>query len=87
MRVLVVEDDSEKLRHVSLALHKVPNFGDDNIDFAHTAVEAKQKLRDNAYDLLVLDINVPTLNGLQFFEIMIEKGFDTPAIFITEQTF
>jgi DNA-binding response OmpR family regulator len=31
----------------------------------------------------VLDINVPTLNGLQFFEVMMQKGFETPAIFIT----
>lgn len=35
------------------------------------------------FDLLVLDINVPTLNGLQFFEVMMQKGFDTPAVFIT----
>lgn len=35
------------------------------------------------FDLLVLDINVPTLDGLRLFEIMIQKGIDTPAIFIT----
>ena len=31
----------------------------------------------------MLDINIPTLNGLRLFEIMIQKGIDTPAIFIT----
>jgi CheY-like chemotaxis protein len=35
------------------------------------------------FDLLLIDINVPTLNGLQFFEVMIQKGFETPAVFIT----
>jgi CheY-like chemotaxis protein len=35
------------------------------------------------FDLLVLDINIPTLSGLRLFEIMIQKGIDTPAIFIT----
>ncbi|HUP60549.1 MAG TPA: response regulator [Thermoanaerobaculia bacterium] len=35
------------------------------------------------FDLLVLDINVPTLNGLKVFEIMLEKHIDTPALFIT----
>lgn len=35
------------------------------------------------FDLLVLDINVPTLNGLRLFEIMIRKGIDTPAIFVS----
>ena len=35
------------------------------------------------FDLLVLDINIPTLSGLRLFEIMIQKGIDTPAVFIT----
>jgi CheY-like chemotaxis protein len=35
------------------------------------------------FDLLILDINVPTLSGLRLFEIMLQKGIDTPAIFIT----
>ena len=35
------------------------------------------------FDLLILDINVPTLSGLRLFEIMIQKGIETPAMFIT----
>lgn len=35
------------------------------------------------FELLILDVNVPTLSGLQLFEIMIQKGIDTPAVFIT----
>lgn len=35
------------------------------------------------FDLLILDINIPTLSGLRLFEIMIEKGIETPAMFIT----
>jgi len=35
------------------------------------------------FDLLILDINVPTLSGLRLFEIMIQKEIDTPAVFIT----
>ena len=27
--------------------------------------------------------NIPTLDGLRLFEIMIQKGIDTPAIFVT----
>jgi nucleoside phosphorylase len=59
VRVLLVEDDPEKLRHVFAALDKAPDCGDQNIDVAHTAMEAKQKLRNNAYDLLILDIALP----------------------------
>ncbi len=35
------------------------------------------------FDVLILDINIPTLDGLRLFEIMIQKGIETPAIFIT----
>ena len=35
------------------------------------------------FDVLILDVNVPTLSGLRLFEIMIGKGIDTPAVFIT----
>jgi len=35
------------------------------------------------FDLLVLDVNVPTLNGLQVFEVMLQRHIDTPALFIS----
>jgi CheY-like chemotaxis protein len=77
--VLLVEDDlvSAALMegYLSDAGYAVVTVGD--------GAEALIEIGRHAFDLLVLDINVPTLNGLQFFEIMMQKGFDTPAIFIT----
>ncbi len=45
--------------------------------------DALMELGRREFDVLVLDINIPTLDGLRLFEIMIEKGIDTPAIFVT----
>src|SRR5882724_2166497 len=45
--------------------------------------DALLELARRAFDLLVLDVNVPTLSGLKLFEIMIQKGMETPAIFVT----
>ncbi len=45
--------------------------------------DALLELGRRAFDLLVLDVNVPTLSGLKLFEIMIQKGMETPAIFVT----
>jgi len=45
--------------------------------------DALLELGRREFDLLVLDVNVPTLNGLQLFEIMMKKGMETPAVFIT----
>jgi CheY-like chemotaxis protein/DNA-binding SARP family transcriptional activator len=45
--------------------------------------DALMEIGRRGFDLLVLDVNVPTLSGLKLFEIMIQKGMDTPAIFVT----
>ena len=45
--------------------------------------DALLEIGRHEFDILVLDVNVPTVNGLRLFEIMIQKGMDTPAIFVT----
>jgi CheY-like chemotaxis protein len=45
--------------------------------------DALLELGKRQFDLLVLDINVPTLTGLKVFEIMLQKRIETPALFIT----
>jgi CheY-like chemotaxis protein len=77
--ILVVEDDL-----VSLAL--LEGFLDDagyDVVAVTDSTDALLELGKRQFDLLVLDINLPTLSGLRLFEIMIEKGIDTPAIFVT----
>ncbi len=38
---------------------------------------------DNSFDLYLLDVNVPLLNGFDFSQQMRESGDMTPAFFIT----
>ena len=77
--VLLLEDDA-----VSSAL--VEGFLTE-VGYAVVAVadgaDALIEIGRHEFDLLILDINVPTLSGLRLFEIMIQKGMDTPAVFIT----
>jgi nucleoside phosphorylase/CheY-like chemotaxis protein len=58
-KVLVVEDDRDKLRRVLSALTAVNGCSLDDIDVARDAQGAKQLLRVNPYDLLILDISLP----------------------------
>ena len=50
---------------------------------AGTGREALQKLRQAAVSLVIADIRMPELNGLQLLESMIEEYPDTAAIMIT----
>ncbi|MFP5245274.1 MAG: response regulator [Thermoanaerobaculia bacterium] len=45
--------------------------------------EALMELGRRQFDLLIIDINIPTLSGLKVFEIMLQKRIETPALFIT----
>lgn len=77
--ILLVEDDA-----VSSALIEgfLSDAGYETVTVADGA-DALLELGRRQYDVLVLDINIPTLDGLRLFEIMIQKGIETPAIFVT----
>ncbi|HEX2061339.1 MAG TPA: response regulator [Thermoanaerobaculia bacterium] len=77
--VLLVEDDL-----VSSALIEgyLAEAGYDVVTVADGG-EALLQLGKRHFDLLILDINIPTLSGLKVFEIMLQKRIDTPALFIT----
>jgi CheY-like chemotaxis protein len=77
--VLVVEDDL-----VSSALIESYLTSDGyEVVIVADGGDALIELGRRHFDLLVLDINIPTLSGLKVFEIMLQKQIDTPALFIT----
>ncbi|HEV7767270.1 MAG TPA: response regulator [Thermoanaerobaculia bacterium] len=80
--VLVVEDElvssalmESYLSEAGYAVVMVADGGD-----------ALMELGRRHFDLLILDINIPTLSGLKVFEIMLQKRIDIPALFITGGT-
>jgi CheY-like chemotaxis protein len=80
--VLVVEDD---LVSSALIENYLAQAGYEVVTVADGGM-ALLELGRRHFDLLVLDINVPTLSGLKVFEIMLQKQIDTPALFITGMT-
>jgi nucleoside phosphorylase/CheY-like chemotaxis protein len=59
LKILIVEDTPTKLRHIVKALQAVPECRMENIDQTGYANEAKRKLKETQYDLLILDIAIP----------------------------
>ena len=59
LRILVVEDDSDKLRRVLEALKEVNGCEANSIDNVRDGAAARRCLKDTQYDLLVLDISLP----------------------------
>lgn len=79
--VLVVEDDAVSSTLIEGFLQEAGY----EVVTAADGSDALLEIGRHHFDLLILDVNLPTLGGLQLFELMMKKGYETPAIFITGQ--
>lgn len=80
LRVLVVED------HKALAENLFEFLGEENysLDFAYDGLTALHLVSINSYDVIVLDIMLPGLSGLQICErIRNDLQCNTPILFMT----
>lgn len=78
MKILIVEDDKTILEGLKFCLEK-ENF---LVEIASNAKETLKKLTNCPVDLLLLDINLPDMNGLELFK-KIRTIKDIPTIFLT----
>ncbi|WP_457594249.1 response regulator transcription factor [Hydrogenimonas sp.] len=78
-RIFLLEDDTNLSETVAEFLEE-EGF---DVETAYTGTEAEEKLYETRYDLLLLDVNVPEVNGFELLKTARSQGVDTPAIFIT----
>ncbi|MBB6520076.1 response regulator transcription factor [Pseudoteredinibacter isoporae] len=78
--VLLVEDDSELAGSLADFLIEV-GF---DVDFAFNGQACLELCRQNHYDVLVMDVNMPQMDGLSACqELRQNQGSNTPIIFLT----
>jgi len=79
MKVLLMEDD--------IILSEIITEYLESLEYDVTAVydglEAEDLVYAQKFDLLLLDVNVPSLNGFEFLKSFRTTGDKTPSIFIT----
>ena len=79
MKILLLEDDTllnEIIEEFLLELgHEVTSTFDGQ--------EAIETIYENAFDLLLLDVNVPSLNGFELLKSLKNNSIDIPSIYIT----
>lgn len=81
MKILIVDDEA-KLRDV---LAEYAHFEGYETDEAADGREAIDKCRDNSYDLIIMDIMMPKLDGFTAVK-EIRKFSDTPVIMLSART-
>ena len=79
MNVLVVEDDTSICRSVATAL-RTEGF---EVDIATTGIQGEALANSKPYDLLLLDITLPGVDGLTLCRGLRASGNTAPIIFLT----
>ncbi len=79
LNALLVEDDRDMAEsiHDYLALENI------HCDHAWNGASGLEIARQQRFDVLLLDINLPRLNGLQVCEALRDQGIETPVLMLT----
>jgi len=78
-KILLLEDDAN-------LNDTITEFLEDNnfiVESLYDGLEAQERLYEDNFDLLLLDVNTPNMNGFELLKWARDEGQDAPAIFIT----
>lgn len=78
-RILVVDDEPDLTRLCSLAL-KYHGF---NVDTFNDSEEVLSNFKPDYYDLVILDIKMPKMDGFELYDELKKKDSDAKICFLT----
>ena len=79
MRILVVEDEKHLNRIISEAVEDEGY----SVDSCYNGLESLEYLECADYDVIILDIMMPKMNGLELVRRLRDRGDSTPVLFLT----
>lgn len=82
MRILVVEDERELADGLEAILSR-ENY---SVDVVSDGISGLDYIRSRMYDLVVLDIMLPGMNGIDILRTVRGEGMDTPIILLTARS-
>lgn len=81
-KILVVDDEASIVDSVATIL-RYEGF---DVDVASSGRAALQKAQETAFDLIVLDVMLPDLDGLEVTRRIRADGLDVPVLFLTAKS-
>ncbi len=82
MRILVAEDEISIAKALKVMLEKEKY----SVDIVHNGQDAFDFIIGAEYDILVLDIMMPKMDGITLLKAVRERGITAPALFLTAKS-
>jgi two-component system, OmpR family, response regulator len=79
IRIVIIEDNVTLSNAIAYRLRDRGHA----VDVLHDGLEADTYLRNEGADLIVLDINLPSMSGLDVLHALRQRGGHTPVILLT----
>lgn len=79
MRILIVEDET----HLAEALSQILKKNHYSVDVVHDGQSGLDSALSGIYDLLLLDIMLPEMDGITLLKTLRNEGIATPVIMLT----
>jgi DNA-binding response OmpR family regulator len=80
MRVLIVEDEIRLARNIARVLKEAASFAS---DISVDGEDGQHMALTNPYDLIILDLMLPKISGLEILQNLRRKGRHTPVLILT----
>jgi len=79
MRILVVEDEAKTADYLKRGLEESGY----RVEVARNGVDGKHLIEEEAFDLVILDVMLPGLDGWQLVQVVRQRSAHTPVLFLT----
>lgn len=81
-RVLVIEDDLDIAHLLELHLGDIAM----EVDIANNGIDGYQRAEQGEYDVIILDLMLPKMNGLELCRKLREHSVNTPLLMLTAKS-
>ena len=82
MRIVIVEDNESVAKGIAYVLRDTGHA----VDLIHDGAEADGFLQSDGGDLIVLDVNLPGMNGIEVLQHMRLRGDKRPVLLLTARS-
>lgn len=82
MNILVIEDD----QNLAQSLKNIMQQSKYNVDLAYNGEDGLYYASEESYDVIILDVMLPIMNGYQVMKAMRKENISTPVIMLTAKS-